>query len=63
MGVLSDGSYNIAKGLIYSFPCICKDGDWKIVQGLSINDFSRSKMTATEQELIEERDAVKHLLP
>jgi malate dehydrogenase len=63
MGVFSDGSYNIAKGLIYSFPCVCKDGDWKIVQGLSVNEFSRSKMTATEQELIEERDAVKHLFP
>ena len=63
MGVFSDGSYNIAKGLIYSFPCVCKDGDWEIVQGLSVNEFSRSKMTATEQELIEERDAVKHLFP
>ena len=58
-----DGSYGITEGLIYSFPCICKNGDWKIVQGLEINEFSRSKMTATEQELIEERDGVKHLLP
>lgn len=63
MGVYSDGSYGIAKGLIYSFPCVCKDGDWEIVQGLDINDFSRSKMTATELELTEERDAVQHLLP
>jgi malate dehydrogenase len=63
MGVYSDGSYGIAEGLIYSFPCICKDGDWEIVQGLEINDFSRAKMTATEQELTEERDAVQHLLP
>lgn len=63
MGVFSDGSYGITEGLIYSFPCICKNGDWKIVQGLEINDFSRSKMTATEQELIKERDGVKHLLP
>ncbi|MEJ6612326.1 MAG: malate dehydrogenase [Porticoccus sp.] len=63
MGVFSDGSYGITEGLIYSFPCICKNGDWKIVQGLEINEFSRSKMTATEQELIEERDGVKHLLP
>lgn len=63
MGVYSDGSYGIAEGLIYSFPCVCKDGDWEIVQGLEINDFSRAKMTATEQELTEERDAVQHLLP
>lgn len=63
MGVYSDGSYGIAEGLIYSFPCVCKDGDWEIVQGLEINDFSRAKMTATEMELAEERDAVQHLLP
>ena len=63
MGVYSDGSYGIAKGLIYSFPCVCKNGDWEIVQGLEINAFSRAKMTATEHELAEERDAVKHLLP
>lgn len=63
MGVYSDGSYGIQKGLIYSFPCVCKNGDWEIVQGLEINDFSRGKMSATEQELAEERDAVAHLLP
>jgi len=63
MGVYSDGSYGIKEGLIYSFPCVCKDGDWQIVQGAAINDFSRAKMQATEQELAEERDAVAHLLP
>ena len=63
MGIYSDGSYGIEEGLIYSFPCVCKDGDWSIVQGLEINDFSREKMTATETELREERDAVKDLLP
>lgn len=63
MGVYSDGSYGIAKGLIYSFPCVCKNGDWEIVQGLEISEFSRAKMQATEQELCEERDGVKHLLP
>ena len=63
MGVYSDGSYDIAEGLIYSFPCVCKNGDWEIVQGLEINDFSRSRMSATEKELAEERDAVSHLLP
>jgi len=63
MGIYSDGSYGIQEGLIYSFPCTCKDGDWTIVQGLEVNDFSRGKMQATEQELAEERDAVSHLLP
>ncbi|BFM11630.1 malate dehydrogenase [Simiduia litorea] len=63
MGVYSDGSYGIDKGLIYSFPCVCKNGDWEIVQGLAINDFSQAKMKATEKELQEERDAVKALLP
>lgn len=63
MGVISDGSYGIADGLIYSFPCTCDNGDWAIVEGLDINDFSRAKMIATEKELLEERDAVYHLLP
>jgi malate dehydrogenase len=63
MGVYSDGSYGIAEGLIYSFPCTCEAGDWKIVQGLEINEFSRDKMSATEQELTEEKQGVAHLLP
>ena len=63
MGVISDGSYGVADGLIYSFPCTCDNGDWSIVEGLDINDFSRAKMIATEKELLEERDAVYHLLP
>jgi malate dehydrogenase len=63
MGVYSDGSYGIAEGLIYSFPCRCKDGEWEIVQGVDVNDFSRGKMEASEKELAEERDGVKHLLP
>lgn len=63
MGVYSDGSYGIEEGLIYSFPCVCENGDWKIVQGLEIDEFSRAKMDATAQELKEERDAVKSLLP
>ncbi len=63
MGVYSDGSYDIEAGLIYSYPVVCADGDWQIVDGLDINDFSREKMRATEAELREERDAVAHLLP
>ncbi len=62
MGVYSDGSYGIAEGLIYSFPCRCSNGDWQIVQGVEVSDFSRGRMDATAQELTEERDAVAHLL-
>jgi malate dehydrogenase len=61
MAVVSDGSYGIPEGLIYSFPVTTKDGDWEIVQGLEIDDFSRGRMDATAAELIEERDAVKEL--
>lgn len=63
MAIYSDGSYGIEKGLIYSFPCVCADSDWSIVQNLEIGEFSRQKMTATESELREERDSVAHLLP
>ena len=63
MSVCSDGSYGIEKGLIYSFPCRCRNGEWSIVQGVEVGEFSRAKMSATEQELKEERDGVKHLLP
>jgi malate dehydrogenase len=63
MGVYSDGSYGVEPGLIYSFPVTCANGDWQIVQGLDINEFSQAKMDATAAELIEERDAVAHLLP
>ena len=63
MGVYSDGSYGVAEGLIYSFPVTCQGGDWSIVQGVEVNEFSQEKMDATETELAEERDAVAHLLP
>lgn len=62
MGVLSDGSYGIQEGIIYGVPCTCKDGEYTVVQGLNISDFSRERMMATYQELCEERDAIKHLL-
>jgi malate dehydrogenase len=61
MGIPSDGSYDIAPGVIYSYPCVCKNGQYEIVQGLAINDFSRERMAATEKELREERAAVEHL--
>ncbi|MEM6775385.1 MAG: malate dehydrogenase, partial [Pseudomonadota bacterium] len=59
----SDGSYGITEGLIYSFPCRCENGVWTIVQDLPTNEFSKARMQATENELVEERDAVAHLLP
>jgi len=60
-GVVSDGSYGVPEGIISSFPVTAKDGKFEIVQGLDINDFSRSRIDASVQELIEERDAVKAL--
>jgi malate dehydrogenase len=62
MAVPSDGSYGIEPGVIYSFPCTCENGQWKIVQGLEINEFSRDRMEATDKELREERAAVEALL-
>ena len=62
MGIPSDGSYEIPAGLIYSYPVTCAGGDYRIVQGLAINEFSRDKMSATMRELVEERDGVKDLI-
>jgi malate dehydrogenase len=62
MGIPADGSYAIPEGVIYSYPVTCKDGKYTIVQGLSVNDFSREKMQATHRELLEERDGVKDLI-
>jgi malate dehydrogenase len=61
MGIPSDGSYGVPEGIISSFPCVCKDGNYEIVQGLEIDEFSRAKIDATAAELISERDAVKDL--
>jgi malate dehydrogenase len=62
MGIPSDGSYGIEKGIIYSYPVVCKNGNYEIVQGLEVDEFSRGRMKATEDELREERAAVEHLL-
>jgi malate dehydrogenase len=62
MAVPSDGSYGIPAGVIYSYPVTCQGGQYAIVQGLAIDDFSRSRMQATYDELCEERDGVKDLL-
>ena len=62
MGIPSDGSYGVAEGIMYSYPVTCKNGSYEIVQGLEVSDFSRERMSVTEQELREEREAVEHLL-
>jgi malate dehydrogenase len=62
MAIPSDGSYGIAPGVVYSYPCVCKGGDFEIVQGLEISATTRDKMAASERELREERAAVESLL-
>ncbi|MFM8836005.1 MAG: malate dehydrogenase [Actinomycetota bacterium] len=61
MAVPSDGSYGVPAGLVSSFPCTCSNGEYSIVQGLPINDFSRKMIDASVAELIDERDAVRSL--
>jgi len=62
MGIPSDGSYGIPKDVMYGFPVTCKDGEYEIVGGLAIDDFSREMMNKTLAELEEERSGVAHLL-
>ena len=59
MGVVSDGSYGVPEGLISGFPCTCSGGEWSIVQGLELDDFSRSKVDASVAELSDERSTVQ----
>jgi malate dehydrogenase len=59
MGVVSDGSYGVPEGLISGFPCTCSNGEWSIVQGLDIDEFSRSKIDASVAELNDERATVQ----
>ncbi|MGA0789500.1 MAG: malate dehydrogenase, partial [Ilumatobacteraceae bacterium] len=61
MSIPSDGSYGVPEGIISSFPCVCRDGKYEIVQGLEIGEYSRAKIDATAGELVEERDAVREL--
>jgi len=61
MAVVSDGSYGVPEGIISSFPVTTSAGDWSIVQGLDIDDFSRGRIDASVAELEDERDAVKAL--
>jgi malate dehydrogenase len=59
--IMSDGSYGVPEGLISSFPCTSSGGEWEVVQGLEVDDFSRGKIDASVAELVEERDAVREL--
>ena len=63
VAVCSDGSYGIEKGLMFSYPIRTDGKKWEIVQGLPVNEFSRAKITATENELKEEKSLVSELLP
>jgi len=62
MGIPSDGSYGIAEGVIFGYPVTCKGGEYQLVPGLPLGDFSRARIDATLKELLEERDGVKHLI-
>lgn len=64
MGVCTDGSpYGIPEGIVYSYPVsISTDGEWKIVEGLSIDDFSRERMDATASELLQEKESCQSFL-
>lgn len=59
--VMSDGSYGVPEGIISSFPAVSENGEWKIVQGLEIDDFSRAKIDASAAELLEEKHAVQEM--
>jgi malate dehydrogenase len=61
MGVPSDGSYGIAKGVIFGYPCRVKNGEYEIVQNLTLSDFSKERINASYKELLDERQAVEHL--
>ena len=61
MAVPSDGSYGVPEGLISSFPCTCAGGEWSIVQGLELDEYSRARIDASVAELVEERDEVRKL--
>jgi malate dehydrogenase len=62
MGIPSDGSYGIPEGILYGYPVTCKNGQYEIVKGIELSEFSTARMQATLKELHEERDGVKHLL-
>jgi len=63
MAVPSDGSYGVESGLYFSYPVVCAGGEYSVVKGLSIDEHSAAMIEKTKKELLEERDAVRHLLP
>ncbi len=63
MSVMSDGSYGVSEGIMFSFPVTTNDCEYEIVQGLELNDFDRSRLKASESELLEERAIIADLLP
>jgi malate dehydrogenase len=62
MGVPSDGAYGIPQDVMFGYPVTCENGEYSLVQGLEIDEFSRSRIDITLNELLEEREGVKHLL-
>ena len=62
MGIPADGSYGVAEGIMFGYPCTCKDGKYQIVKGIDLSDFSSTRIKASLKELHEERDSIKHLL-
>lgn len=63
MAIYNDkGYYGIKKGIVFSFPCVCRDGNWYVKEGLDLSDFSREKLAVTEEELVEERLAAEELI-
>ena len=62
MAIPSDGSYGISEGIIFSYPIVCNNTDYSIVQGLDLDDYSLDSIKRSEKELLEEREAIKHLL-
>ena len=62
MGTPADGSYDVAEGIMFGYPCTCKDGKYQIVKGIDLSEFSSTRIKASLKELHEERDSIKHLL-
>ena len=62
MAIPSDGSYGISEGIVFSYPLVCSEGSYSIVQSLDLDEFSLESIKASEKELLKEREAIKHLL-
>ena len=63
MAVYNDkGYYGVEKGIVFSFPCACQNGEWSVQENLELNEFARQKLKETEEELLEEREAAKEIV-